>query len=154
MWWAAFGISLGLAPVVMTMVHLRRLQRLAGAQLSTSSKWGEVLQDLHANVAASTSWRARVAACDDASSTVEGWLNVGPLRKSGWRICIASGMAAGCALISTTLQGAAVCLVWGVLCAGLTAWLAHQADSVAGRLRGQWNTLIRSLGRSFPEDAA
>lgn len=138
--------------MVMAMVHLRRLQHLARTQASMSCTWNEVLQELHANLDVSASLRQRVAACDDASRTVEGWLNDVPGRKSGWRICIASGMAAGCALISTTLQGAAACFVWGVLCASVTVCLTQRADSAAGRIRTHWNAFIRSLARSFPKD--
>jgi hypothetical protein len=151
-WLAVFGIVTGVAQLVMMVVHLRRLEALATAQIASSAQWIEVMAMLHADLRASRSPRGRVAACNDASSTVEQWLNYGLGRRSGWRICATSGIAAGCAILSTTVWGAGMCLSWGLLSAFLAASLGRRADSVAERIRGRWNGLIRSLSRSFPDD--
>lgn len=155
MWWLAlFGVAVAVAQLVMMMVHLRHLERLAAAQVTMVAQWDEIVRALHQNLDVSVSARGRVAVCNEATSTVEEWLNYGLGRRSGWRICATSGMAAGCALISTTGWGATACFVWGVTSAALAAAVGRRADSLASQIRGRWNGLIRSLARSFPDDTA
>jgi head-tail adaptor len=152
LWFAGFAIAIVWTQLVVMVVHLRRLESLAATQAGMTADWADVMRDLHANLQASSSARGRVAACNEATSTVEQWLNYSLGRSSGWRICATGGIAAGCATISLPGWVAAGCFGTALLSAGVVGWLGRRADSVARQIRGRWNGLIRSLTRSFPAE--